>query len=56
MIKAGIMLNKVDNSQIGYYATKSLNYIAEKQVNVDIVMFWESLKAGPRTLLQKTNR
>ena len=39
MIKAGIMLNKVDNSQIGYYATKSLNYIAEKQVNVDIVMF-----------------
>ena len=39
MIKAGIMLIKVDNSQIGYYATKSLNYIAEKQVNVDIVMF-----------------
>ena len=39
MRKAGIMLKKVDNSQLGYYATKSANWIAEKMTNVDIVMF-----------------
>ena len=47
MRKAGIMLKKVDNSQLGYYATKSANWIAEKVTNVDVVMFVKELAVHP---------
>ena len=39
MIKAGISLKKVDNSQLGYYVTKAINQIAENVINTDIIVF-----------------
>ena len=39
MIKAGILLKKIDNSQLGYYVTKAVNQIAENAINTDIVVF-----------------
>jgi len=39
MIKAGILVKKVDNSQLGYYVTKAINHIAENFVNTDVVVF-----------------
>ena len=50
MRKAGIMLKKVDNSQLGYYATKSANWIAEKATNVDVVMFVKPKEKRGRNL------
>ena len=39
MIKAGILLKKIDNSQLGYYVTKAVNKIAENVINTDIIVF-----------------
>ena len=50
-MKAGILVNKIDGSQLGFSITNCINHISENMVNVDIVVFTQEPSAPPLTPL-----
>tara|TARA_Y100001963_G_scaffold159549_1_gene263715 strand:+ start:12751 stop:13215 length:465 start_codon:yes stop_codon:yes gene_type:complete len=50
-MKAGILVNRIDGSQLGFNITKCINHISENMVNVDIIVFTREPSTPPITPL-----
>jgi len=50
-MKAGILVNRIDSSQMGFNIVNSINHISENMVNVDIIVFTRDPSAPPITPL-----
>ena len=50
-MKAGILVKRIDSSQLGFNITNSINYISNHLVNVDIIVFSQEPSSPPMTPL-----
>ena len=50
-MKAGILVNRIDASQMGFSITNSINHISENMINVDIIVFTREYSSPPITPL-----
>ena len=50
-MKAGILVNRIDGSQLGFNITSCINHISENMINVDIIVFTKEPSIPPTTPL-----
>ena len=53
-MKAGILVKRIDSSQLGFNITNTINHISNNMVNVDITVFAQEPSAPPMTPLFAT--
>ena len=54
MIKAGILVDRLDGSQQGFCITTAINNISSQMINVDIIVFTQEFAAPPMSPLFAT--